>query len=306
MRASRKRYPRHGPKGQAILYARTVSGESVGIPSPRERFVALVRGPEEDIDLVAAALAIAEEEQPGLDPRSTFARLDEIALAVAASGAAAGGGELARLEGFLAFLYGELGFRGDEDDYYNPANSLFDQVLERRLGIPISLALVVREVAARVGIPLDGIGFPGHFLLRHSLHPQIFIDPFHGGRLLTLTDCREILARVSGGKLAFSPLYLRPAGARQILVRMLYNLREAYLRQKNFPRAIAAIDRIRLLVPDEPEFLRDRGLLCLEGGDPVQGIEDLESYLELAPESPEEEQLVERINEARRSLALVH
>jgi regulator of sirC expression with transglutaminase-like and TPR domain len=264
---------------------------------PRARFAEIAVLPDERIDLAEAALWIAAEEQPGLDPAPWLARLDEMAdrLRPRLEPASC---DLERVEALAGYLADEVGLRGNAEDYYDPRNSLLNEVLARGLGIPITLALVHMEVGRRAGVPLDGVGFPGHFLLRHSLCPQLLFDPFDRGRPLTQDDCRAMLDRLSGGALAFDPRLLKPAGPRHILIRMLNNLRRIYLHRGEMLRTIGALDRVLLLDPDDVGARRDRGLLSLRWGDPERGIEDLTCYLALEPEAPDHAAIEGLIREA--------
>ncbi len=273
--------------------------------SPRDRFAAIAVLPDERIDLAEAALWIAAEEQPGLDPSAWLARLDEMGerLRPRLQGVE---DELGRVERLADFLSGEVGLRGNAEDYYDPRNSFLNEVLDRGLGIPITLALVYMEVGRRAGVPLVGVGFPGHFLLRHSAQPRLLLDPFDHGRLLTEEDCRQMLEKLSGGSLPFDSRLLRPSSPRQILVRMLNNLRGIYLNQSEPLRVIGVLDRVLLLDPDDVGARRDRGLLSLRWADPQRGIEDLERYLALEPEAPDTEAVEELLVEARRRMAQVH
>jgi regulator of sirC expression with transglutaminase-like and TPR domain len=266
--------------------------------SARERFAAIAGLPDERIDLAEAALWIAAEEQPGLDPAPWLARLDAMAarLRPRLDGVRDPLDRMARLAGFLA---DEIGLRGNAEDYYDPRNSLLNEVLARGLGIPITLALVYMEVGRRVDVPLQGVGFPGHFLLRHSRHDQLLFDPFDRGRPLTEEDCRSRLDQLSGGTLAFDPRLLKPSSPRQILVRMLNNLWRIYLHRGDFLRTLSALDRVLLLDGDDVGARRDRGLLSLRWGDPTRGIEDLERYLVLEPEAPDHAAIESLIGEAR-------
>jgi regulator of sirC expression with transglutaminase-like and TPR domain len=265
--------------------------------SARERFAGIAGLPDERIDLAAAALWIAAEEQPGLDPDVWLARLDEMAacLRPRLDGV---GGDLDRVGLLAGYLADEVGLRGNAEDYYDPRNSLLNEVLGRGLGIPITLAVVHIEVGRRAGVPLDGVGFPGHFLLRHAHRPGLLFDPFDRGRLLTQDDCRGMLDRLSGGSLPFDPRLLKPASPRHILIRMLNNLRRVYLHRGEFLRTIAALDRVLLLDPDDVGARRDRGLLSLRWGDPAGGIGDLERYLVLEPEAPDHAAIESLIQEA--------
>jgi regulator of sirC expression with transglutaminase-like and TPR domain len=264
----------------------------------RERFAAIAGLPDERIDLAEAALWIAAEEQPGLDPAPWMARLDAMAagLSPRLQGVRDPLDRMARLAGFLA---DEIGLRGNAENYYDPRNSLLNEVLARGLGIPITLAVVYMEVGRRVDVPLHGVGFPGHFLLRHSRHDQLLFDPFDHGRQLTEEDCRSRLDQLSGGTLAFDPRLLKPSSPRQILVRMLNNLWRIYLHRGDFLRTLSALDRVLLLDGDDVGARRDRGLLSLRWGDPTRGIEDLQRYLVLEPEAPDHAAIESLIEEAR-------
>ena len=266
--------------------------------SPRERFAAIAELPDERIDLAEAALWIAAEEQPGLDPAPWLARLDAMAarLRPRLEGVRDPRDRVALLAGFLEE---EIGLRGNAEDYYDPRNSLLNEVLTRGLGIPITLALVYMEVGRRVDVPLHGVGFPGHFLLRHSRHDQLLFDPFDGGRPLTEEDCRSMLDQLSGGTLPYDARLLKPSSPRQILVRMLNNLWRIYLHRGDFLRTLSVLDRVLLLDPDDVGARRDRGLLSLRWGDPTRGIDDLERYLALEPEAPDHAAIESLIGEAR-------
>lgn len=274
----------------------TLPGPSLR-PSPREHFSAIAALPDERIDLAEAALWIAAEEQPGLDPGLWLARLSAMADGVrpCLEGVCDPGTRVSRL---AAFLHQEIGLRGNADDYYDPRNSLLNEVLARGLGIPITLALVYMEVGRRVDVPLQGVGFPGHFLLRHARDGRLLFDPFDG-RPLSEGDCRSMLERLSGGALPFDTRLLKAASPRQILVRMLNNLWRIYLHRGDFLRALAALDRVLLLDGDDVGARRDRGLLSLRWGDPTMGIEDLERYLSLEPEAPDQASVESLIGQAR-------
>ncbi|HEV2853923.1 MAG TPA: transglutaminase-like domain-containing protein [Thermoanaerobaculia bacterium] len=267
--------------------------------TPRERFAAIACLPDDQIGLAEAALWIAAEEQPGLDPEPWLARLNSMGERLR-SRVEDLRDPLDRVERLSGFLSDEVGLRGNAQDYYDPRNSYLNEVLDRGLGIPITLAMIYIEVGRRAGVPLDGVGFPGHFLLRHSHHTQLVIDPFDRGRLLTIDDCKEMLERLSNGSLPFDPRLLRPSTPRQILIRMLNNLRGVYLHRGELLRVIGVLDRVLLLDPDDVGARRDRGLLSLRWGDPARGIEDLERYLALEPEAPDHEAIENVIAEARQ------
>jgi regulator of sirC expression with transglutaminase-like and TPR domain len=285
----------------------------------RARFAALVA--REDIPLDEAALAIAAEEYPDLDVPASQARLDALAGRVAARVGEARP-PLRVLSAMKAVLGEEERFRGNEKDYYDPRNSFLNEVLERRLGIPITLSVLTLEVARRVGLRLQGVAFPGHFLVRcratgaHQGQPrELLVDPFHGGAVLGEADCRRLLRRHMGEEATFDRRLLATADKRAILVRMLVNLKRVYVAMRSFPQAR---DIVRLLVALEPHNaseLRDRGLLSYHVGDHMAALRDLEAYLQMvsragaAPDEDDEEgrrenqQVWEHVKTLRRRIA---
>lgn len=272
--------------------------------SPRERFAAIARLPERQVDLGEAALVIAAEEQPGLDPHPWLERLDDLGERLRPR-LRRGRNDVDRLSVLLDFLFGEEGLRGNSEDYYDPRNSYLNEVLDRRLGIPITLALVCIEVGKRVGVPLEGVGFPGHFLLRLGNHPHVLVDPFDAGRLVTQRDCEQLLERLTKGGMKFEPGLLRTAGPRQILQRILNNLRGVYVDRGDLGRLLPVLDRMLLLDPEDPAPLRERGILHVRCGDPAMGIRDLETYLEVQPGADDHQEVAGLLLEGRR-LTLVN
>ncbi len=161
----------------------------------------------------------------------------------------------------------------DSKEYYDPRNSYFNEVIDRRIGIPITLSAVYGEVARRVGFRLQGVSFPGHFLLKHEMEEgEIIIDPFHRGQILTHDDCRARLKDSSHGKLEFHPQQLASTSPRLMLFRILGNLKSIYVNRREHPRALGAVERMLLLVPDSPPEVRDRGILLSGVGRPLEGI----------------------------------
>jgi len=249
----------------------------------RARFARLVARPEPGIDLAIGALLIAGQGRPPIDEDAILRRLDAFAERV----------RIRLDEGDPAFavvarlhdvLYRELGFRGPTAaEYGDPANSLLDQVLARRIGLPISLAIVELEVAARLGITLDGIGLPGHFIVGGP--DGLLLDPADGGRALTPDDCQALIRRAVGDGILFHAGMLRPAGRREILARVLRNLRAARLARRDWPGAVDAIDLLLVLEPTDPEHGRDRGLLLGRMGRFGEAVAALRLYLEERPDA---------------------
>ncbi|MDP8987772.1 MAG: transglutaminase-like domain-containing protein [Actinomycetota bacterium] len=214
---------------------------------PTSRFAEIMAGPEASVPLDEAALLVAAAVRPGLDMAAERARLDELGAAVRAP----------TLDALRKCLFVELGFAGDGDDYYDPRNSCLDQVVERRLGIPITLSVLTLEVGRRVGVPLAGVSMPGHFLVRDEVDPEVFVDPFAGGAVLDAAGCEARFRALHGPGAAFDPGFLRPVGARSIVARMLANL-DAVATARGDRPLLERVVRMRTLVPGAPAPLRRR------------------------------------------------
>ena len=272
---------------------------------PRERFAEAVGFPEASIDLAECALLVAAEEFPELDLDFYLERLDSLAEAVEPRVAAArdAGSQVAALN---QFLFVEHGFSGNQDRYDDPTNSFLNVVLDRGRGIPITLSIVYMEVAHRVGLPVEGVGFPGHFLAKYAGSPEIVIDPFFG-RVLSEAECAARLHTVLGEDAEWSPeLHLRAATPREILVRLLTNLKHLYLRDRDFGRSLACSDRILLLTPDVPVELYDRGLIYEQLDCFAAAAADLERFLGLAPDAASAGAVRERLVAVRRRVGRLH
>jgi regulator of sirC expression with transglutaminase-like and TPR domain len=213
-------------------------------------FSHLVARAESDLDLARAALLIAEPEYPGLDVAGYVEELDRLGAAAANRISAAPARPA--LASVIRFLYEELGFRGNTLDYYDPKNSFLNEVLDRRTGIPISLALVLTEICRRVGIDARGVSFPGHFLVRvrDDDGDVMFIDPFDG-RLLDDHQLAELHERATGDDSPIDPRVLEPASKGHVLLRILNNLRAIYERSGDQNRLVGVLARMQILSPDE-------------------------------------------------------
>jgi regulator of sirC expression with transglutaminase-like and TPR domain len=252
------------------------------VASPRERFARIARSDDVGIDLAEAALLVAAEEYPALDVPAYLARLDQLA-AGAARRVPEAGEPRARLQHLIDFLGSEQGFAGDREEYEDPRNSFLNEVLDRGKGLPITLWLVYREVARRLGLAIAGVSFPGHFLGRVEAAPALILDAF-GGRMLGLAECEKLLQAALGAHARLVPeVHLCAATPRQILVRMLSNLKLLYVRRSDYPRALACCERILLLTPDAPAELRDRGIVYEQLECFSAALADLRRSLELAP-----------------------
>jgi len=250
----------------------------------RERFADLAELPDNQIELDEAALWIAAEEYPELDVSAYLGELDALAEAARErlEGAGDGPERIARIN---RFLFVEAGFQGDRDNYYDPRNSYLNEVLERRRGIPITLSLVYLSVAGRLGLSVRGVGFPGHFLLKWLGDPETLVDPFEG-KPLSVQDCERRL-HASGESMPLQPeLHLRSASPREILARLLGNLKQTFLSLGDFEHALAQSERILLLYPQLASEYRDRGLIFEHLACFAAAAADLEQCLTLAPQDP--------------------
>ena len=239
--------------------------------------------------LAPAALAIAGVEYPALDAAPYLQRLERMGEAAGArlQRQQAAGAEV-RIATLNAYLYEELGFSGNREHYDDPRNSFLNEVFDRRIGIPISLAVVYLEIGRRAGLRLEGVNFPGHFLVRAPADPagadaDLIIDPFHSGALLSEVDCRQLLRQHVGDEAAFDRGLLATATRQQIVVRMLVNLKRLYVRMRSFPQARAIADLLLAVDPSALAELRDRGLLAYHMEDFAAALKDLEAYLRLMP-----------------------
>ncbi len=279
-------------------------------PDARRRFAAIAARPDVEINLAEAALVIAQEEYPDLDITAYQHLLEQFGdgarcrVGAAAISARGGLGPRGVVDALNRYLYEECGFHGNREAYYDPRNSFLNEVLDRRTGIPITLALVYIEVGRQVGLPLVGIGFPGHFLVGcDAPGERLLIDPFDGGRLLTDADCAAILSRLHGRRVPLARHHLAPIGPRLFLVRMLANLKGIYLEREDCARALAAVDRILALVPDSADERRDRGLLHLKLQAFSLAAADLDAYLVARPNAPDREQVSRYLMTVRQILA---
>lgn len=263
---------------------------TVPAPTPRSRFARVVDVADGDIELARAALLLAAEEYPQLVPELYLRRLDLLAERVfdRLSDETA---PLIVLQEISRVLFEEEQFRGNSEAYYDPRNSFLNDVLDRRLGIPLTLGIVVLEVGWRLKLPLEGVNFPGHFLVRHPGEAfRLLIDPFQRGEIRFEDQAQELLDRVYGGTVELKPDYLAAASRRDILVRLLANLKNVYLNARDEARALAAVERMLILRPLLEER-RDRGMLLARVGRVDEAVTDLRHYLEEAPDAPDAERV---------------
>ena len=277
---------------------------SIGNQSARGRFLETVRVADHEIDLAEACFWISAEANPDLEVAPYRAKLDELA-----EGLRLGWNESAsvveRVQCLNHYLFEEHKFHGNDQEYYDPRNSYLDAVLDRRTGIPITLSILWMSIADRLGIPSYGVGFPGHFLVGVESNPPIYVDAF-SAVVMTAEDCQARLREIAGGDVKFDSAMLAPTSRGQILARVLRNLKQIHATASEYAEAIACIDRILLLEPDQPTELRDRGVLHRSLECWSSAREDLERFIALSPEAPEVENVKLVLEELRVRTAQIH
>ncbi|MGD1910513.1 MAG: SirB1 family protein [Rivularia sp. (in: cyanobacteria)] len=257
----------------------------MNLSSVRQYFHREIQQPDEYIDLAKAALYIAREEYSDLDIEEYLNALDTMSVELEER-LPCEKYPLKIVQCINRYLYDDNGFRGNKKNYYDPRNSFLNDVIERRVGIPITLALLYIEIARRIDFPMIGIGMPGHFLIRPDIPEiEIFVDAFNNGEIMFPQDCQERLSQIYQQNVTLQPEFLAPVTKKQFLARMLTNLKYIYLKQQEFEKALAAVERILLLFPSARLELRDRGLLCYQIGRFNQAVQDLQSYLLQAPDA---------------------
>jgi regulator of sirC expression with transglutaminase-like and TPR domain len=273
------------------------------VPEIRAEFIEEVRQADDDINLARAALLIAREEYPKLDVNAYLNVLDDMADDMK--------GRAGRMEDTLMvvdrmnqLLFEEWGFIGNQQEYYDPRNSFLNQVIDRRMGIPITLSLIYLEVGWRLVLPVAGIGFPGHFLVQVELpEGDVFIDPFNRGRVVSTDHCQEMLRSLYGEETELHPSYFSVVSKRQILSRMLTNLKVIYMKQTDWPRALAVIERLQILEPNDWTQFRDRGLVRSGLHQYAGAYQDLKAYLQQNPQAEDAKLIRQYLAEVRQRLA---
>jgi regulator of sirC expression with transglutaminase-like and TPR domain len=262
--------------------------------------------PEDQIDLGRAALVIATQEYPDLEIDDCLSQLDSLGQAV----------ELRiddeknpyRIIAALnTVLFKELGFQGNHSEYYDPKNSFLNDVITRKKGIPISLSVIYMEVARRVGLSLAGIGFPGHFLVKYDDGDvEILIDVFNGGESRSREDLDRMLQQLYRGQVSYQANFVAALGKRDILRRMLNNLKWIYLERGEPLKTLSVLDQLLILDPSSASEMRDRGLLYITLESYPQALEDLESYLRLAPGADDAAMIKAQIESVRHRYVQIH
>lgn len=252
----------------------------------RRRLVQLMEMPPKYVDLAEAALLVARDHYPSLEVETYLKELDRIAAYTAPRVPSAESPSY-QVDRLATVLHQSFGFSGNVDNYYDERNSYLNEVLDRRVGIPITLSIVYHSVAERLGIPLAGVNFPGHFLLCHVQAPEIILDPFHGGQRLALSDCVHLLHSVFGRPTPLRAEYLHPMTPRQVILRLLNNLKHIYVEQEWWERALEVVEMSLLIDPTHAPNWRDRGLILYRLGHLREADFSLGHYVHMAPDAPD-------------------
>jgi len=274
----------------------------MGADPALRQWAAEVERPDREIDLGRAALVLARVEYADLDIGAYLGRLGE--LAAEAESGCRKCTDLNLLHRVREYLFAEQGFTGNRADYGDPRNSFLNDVLDRRLGIPITLSLLLIEVGRQLGLAIEGIGLPGHFVTGVRLGgEQILLDPFNGGALLTPDLCADLVARAVGRRVSLTEADFAPVTKRQLLGRMLRNLKGIYWQREEWEKAVEIVDRLLVLEPRTGEEWRDRGVALAHLGDFRRGLADWERYLTDFPNAPDGEKVRGQLRRVRQRLS---
>jgi regulator of sirC expression with transglutaminase-like and TPR domain len=268
---------------------------------PLEPFRELARTPDARVDLTRAALEVARIEHDDLDVDGEVARLDALAGRARATSAR---GTQAALDHLVTFLFEEEGFRGNDKEYYDPRNSCLNDVLDRRLGIPITLSVLTMEVGRRIGVEVDGVGLPGHFIVGARIGGRrVFLDPFNGGTVLTPERAEAIAARAVGRPVKLEEAHWAASSKHQIVVRMLRNLKGIYAKREDWPRALGVVERLLILEAESGVHRRDRGTVLVRMGRLWEGATEWERYLLRFPNAPDADGFRDELRKVRQRLS---
>ncbi len=271
----------------------------------RQQFIELIARGEASLALDRVVLLLAAEEYPAMQVEEYLAQLD--ALAEEARQQMTLGEMVDPLEcatALAAYLFYEGRFTGNSKDYFNARNSFLNDVMERGSGLPITLSVIFIEVARRLGVKLFGVGMPGHFLVKYSDGEQeVFFDPFNGGRVLTESHCREMIESLYDGRIGFERAFLNAVTKKQILTRMLQNLKNVYANASDLHKLLSVIERLLILRPDDSLEIRDRGLTSYGLKKYSQARVDLEAYLRRLPQAEDKDKIQDVLNDVRQRQA---
>jgi regulator of sirC expression with transglutaminase-like and TPR domain len=257
--------------------------------------------PDAPLDLAELSLLLAQDEYPALDVEAYLSEVDGMAHEVREH---LRGGLVQRVKGLCRYLFHDMGFRGNQQDYYDARNSYLNDVLDRRIGIPITLSAVAMMVGRRAGLEVVGVGLPGHFIAKAVADgAEVLFDPYHGGRRLTPENCQRLVEQITGMPFAVNEEVLREVPLGTMVLRMLNNLKGVYLQSADYPRAARVIERLRQLRPHDPLQQRDLGETLLQAGQAGRAIDHLQAYLQASPTAEDADNVKQLLTQARGSVA---
>jgi regulator of sirC expression with transglutaminase-like and TPR domain len=269
----------------------------------RRQFRTMMARAEYDIELDRTALLIAAEEYPHLQIETYLRQLDHFAEEFRSQRQISCQPD-EQIEQLSEYLFETLGFSGNTADYYDVRNSFLNEVMDRRMGIPITLSLVYIEVARRLKMPVYGVGMPGHFLVKYrDLEREILIDPFHRGRILSLEDCEELFDEMYEGRMSFRLTFVNEVSCKHLLARLLNNLKSIYGRVPDHHKTLAVIERLLMISPGLATELRDRGRTLANLGRYSQALADLSEYLRQESDAEDAAKVKEELSEIRQRMA---
>lgn len=268
-------------------------------PSPRRLLADELSRSDAEMDLARAVLLVAKEEYPQLSVDLYLARLDQVAEEVK-DRLANETASLIVLGEVIDTLYTRRKLSGNREAYYDPRNSFLNDVLDRGVGIPLTLGIVILEVSWRLGLPLEGVKFPGHFLIRYTgSEVRLLIDPFDGGRIRFEDDAQQLLDQGYGGMVSMREAFLRPSTKRDMLVRLLTNLKGIYTKIGDDRRSLAVVERLLMIMPTAPLVSRSRGMLLAKLGRHEEAARQLEAYLRVSPTADDTYNVQKLVRELR-------
>ncbi len=261
----------------------------------------LAENPNASICLETLALSLALDEYPNLDIAAYKSEISAFSHGCKLPG----GTDLeVRVRAFTRYLSHDLGIQGNKSDYYDPQNSYLNLVIDRRLGIPISLSVLAICIGKKLGLRLFGVGLPGHFItMACEGNHSVYFDVFNGGKILSQSDCENLSFKATGEQTPLSEHHFSPLPIALVIIRMLTNLKLIYLRKNDIQRSIRILNRLRQIAPNDPAQMRDLGVVLLQAGHPSKALINLESYIHKVPSAIEDEEIKGWIKQAKKDIS---
>ena len=269
--------------------------------NPDSELLLLAKNPNASICLETLALGLALDEYPNLDIAAYKSEISAFSHGCKLPG----GTDLeVRIRAFTRYLSHDLGFQGNRNDYYDPQNSYLNLVIDRRIGIPISLSVMAICIGKKLGLRLFGVGLPGHFVtMACEGNHSVYFDVFNGGKILSQSDCECLSFKATGEQLPLSEFHFSPLPIASVIIRMLTNLKLIYLRKNDVSRSIRILNRLRQISPNDPAQMRDLAVLLLQSGNPDKALINLQSYIQAVPSAIDDEEIKSWIKQAKKDIS---